>query len=247
MLPVRDRYGWEAEHADGSVLSQYNGCGVETPSTEIRADEVARFSLLPRFPNLVRHDVLLDRAVGERFVRRFGRGFHKRAETNLDEILALCKYRVEGAKALRVHYSFGPDGEVIPEGGVQASSIRSLSRATSLEHAVVALGLSMDSTVTQFLVALKCFDRGKVIEEQSLGCRKILMEYRGSTSLFDLISNAGLSTRNSLGLLLNQLGFPKKETRSEYLQVVETNRYRLWVFSSTGRSIVTHPLYEVYL
>jgi len=247
MLAVRDRYGWEAEHADGCVLAQYNGSGGETPSTEIRAGEVARFSLLPRFPNLVRHDVLLDRAVGERFVRRFGRGFHKRTETNLDEILALCKYRVEGTKVFRVHYSFGPVGEIVPEEGIPVSSVRTLSRPTSIEHALIALGLSMDSTVTQFLVALKCFDRGKGIEEQSRGCRKILAEYGGPTSLRELISNAGLSTRNSFGLLLNQLGFPKKETHSEYLQVVETNRYRLWVFSSTGRALVTHPLYEVYL
>jgi len=247
MLPVRDRYGWEAEHIDGSTLSQYNGSGGETPSTEIRTDEVVRFSLLPRFPNLVRHDVLVDRAVGERFVRRFGRGFHKRSETNLDEILALCKYRVEGTKAFRVHYSFGSVGEIVPEEGIPVSAVRSLARSTSLEHAFVVLGLSMDSTVTQFLTALKCFDRGKGIEEQSPGCRKILAEHGGSTSLRGLISNAGLSPRNSLGLLLNQLGFPKKETHSEYLQVVETNRYRLWVFSSTGRALVTNPEYEAYL
>jgi len=247
MLPVRDRYGWEAEHIDGSTLSQYNGSGGETPSTEIRVDEVARFSLLPRFPNLVRHDVLLDRAVGERFVRRFGRGFHKRTETNLDEILAGYKYRIDRGFVERAHYSLGPGREILPEGGVLRSAIRTLGRSTSIEHAIVALGLSMGSTVVQLLTALKCYDHGKSIEDQSTGCRKIIGAHGADASLCGLLLKAGLSTRNSLGLLLNQLGFPKKETHSEYLQVVETNRYRLWVFSSTGRALVTHPLYEVYL
>lgn len=33
----------------------------------------------------------------------------------------------------------------------------------------------------------------------------------------------------------------------EYLQCIETNNYRLWVFSSNGRSLITHREYELYL
>jgi hypothetical protein len=33
----------------------------------------------------------------------------------------------------------------------------------------------------------------------------------------------------------------------EYLQCIVTNHYRLWVFSSTGQSLVTNPEYEVYI
>jgi hypothetical protein len=33
----------------------------------------------------------------------------------------------------------------------------------------------------------------------------------------------------------------------EYLQCVETTSYRLWLFSSNGRCLVTHPNFELYL
>lgn len=34
---------------------------------------------------------------------------------------------------------------------------------------------------------------------------------------------------------------------AEYLQCVETNNYRLWVFSSNGRSLITNKDFELYL
>ena len=34
---------------------------------------------------------------------------------------------------------------------------------------------------------------------------------------------------------------------AEYLQCVETNNYRLWVFSSNGRSLITTKDFELYL
>lgn len=33
----------------------------------------------------------------------------------------------------------------------------------------------------------------------------------------------------------------------EYLQCIQTNNYRLWVFSSTGRCLVTHKDFELYI
>jgi len=119
MVRIQDRYCWEAEHADKRVFRQYGADGSENPSTLIRPEEVVRFSILPRVPGLPRHDLLMDRTRGERFVRRFGRGFMK---------------------------------------------------------------------------------------ERGGGMQNV-----------------------------------------EYLQCVETNRYRLWVFSSTGQGVITHPEFEVYL
>ena len=81
MVELRNRYGWEAEHLGlngEEVVRQYNGKGdKETPSTKIRAGEVVRFSIVPRVSGLPRHDILIDRNLGEKFVRRFGRGFMK--------------------------------------------------------------------------------------------------------------------------------------------------------------------------
>jgi hypothetical protein len=74
---LQDRYGWEVEHEGGTVLRQYNEDGSENPSTKILPGEVVRASIMPRVIGLPRHDVLISRFRGERFVRRFGRGFLK--------------------------------------------------------------------------------------------------------------------------------------------------------------------------
>jgi hypothetical protein len=76
-MTLNEFYGWEVEHADHSVIRQYNPDGTENPSTMIRADEVVRASILPRASGMPRHDILLDHGRGERFVRRFGRGILK--------------------------------------------------------------------------------------------------------------------------------------------------------------------------
>ena len=83
MLPIPERYQWEAEHIGGETVRQYNGSGEENPSSLIRPPEVVRFSIVPRVPGLPRHDILLDRNKGELFVRRFGRGFMKNTPTGV--------------------------------------------------------------------------------------------------------------------------------------------------------------------
>lgn len=45
------------------------------------------------------------------------------------------------------------------------------------------------------------------------------------------------------GIIKNNDGF----NLVEYIHCVETNRYRLWVFSLTGRSLITNPQFEVYI
>jgi hypothetical protein len=74
MTPVSESYAWEVELVDHRVLRQYEEDGRENPSTTIPPGEVVRASIVPRTPLRPRHDVLLDHAKGERFVRRFGRG-----------------------------------------------------------------------------------------------------------------------------------------------------------------------------
>jgi hypothetical protein len=45
------------------------------------------------------------------------------------------------------------------------------------------------------------------------------------------------------GIMKNNGGY----MLSEYLHCIETNRYRFWVFSSTGQSLVTNSEFEVYI
>jgi hypothetical protein len=77
VIPIQERYGWEIETVDHKEVRQYNEDGSETPSTVIPVDEVVRASIVPRVPWLPRHDILLNHSRGEKFVRRFGRGFLK--------------------------------------------------------------------------------------------------------------------------------------------------------------------------
>jgi hypothetical protein len=77
MFPVSEAYGWEVETLDHTVIRQYPGDGTETPSTKIPVGEVVRASIVPHLGAGPRHDVLLDHGRGEKFVKRFGRGFIK--------------------------------------------------------------------------------------------------------------------------------------------------------------------------
>jgi hypothetical protein len=78
-MTLSELYQWEVEHADHSIVRQYNDGGTENPSTLVRAAEVVRASILSRVPGLPRHDIGLDPAGDQRFVRRFGRGIMKDA------------------------------------------------------------------------------------------------------------------------------------------------------------------------
>ena len=73
-------YSWEIETADGAVLGQYDADGVEQSWKTIDANSVVRVSFIPAVPMLPRHDVIIDASAGERFVKRFGRGFIRQSE-----------------------------------------------------------------------------------------------------------------------------------------------------------------------
>lgn len=61
------------ETASGKVVSQYGNDGRE--QTWKGLEDVVRVSFIPVVPLLPRHDCLIDIAGGERFVKRFGKGF----------------------------------------------------------------------------------------------------------------------------------------------------------------------------
>lgn len=77
-MKISEIYQWEIETVDHQVLRQYNDDGSENPSTLIPVNDVVRASIIPRTPNSrPRHDALIDRENGGRFIRRFGRGIMK--------------------------------------------------------------------------------------------------------------------------------------------------------------------------
>lgn len=69
-MNISERYTWEAELGDGSVVTE--GADLST---------AVRFSLIPNHPMLPRHD-----AAGVKMVRRFARGF-KKSRFNDTELL----------------------------------------------------------------------------------------------------------------------------------------------------------------
>jgi len=79
MKPLKHNviYSWEFETADGVVLNQYEEDGKENTWKGVNPDQVVRVSFLPAINLLPRHDILIDIGKGDRFVRRFGRGFMK--------------------------------------------------------------------------------------------------------------------------------------------------------------------------
>jgi len=62
--------------------------------------------------------------------------------------------------------------------------------------------------------------------------------------LLDLVKGEKFIRRFGRGIMKNQGGGYKL---SEYLHCIATDRYRLWVFSLTGQSLVTNASYEVYV
>jgi len=76
-LKAHSIYRWEMETADGVILSQFEPDGKENTWKTLDPDQVVRVSLLPVIELLPRHDVLIDISKGDKFIRRFGRGFLK--------------------------------------------------------------------------------------------------------------------------------------------------------------------------
>jgi hypothetical protein len=79
-MDVRSVYNWEIETVDGTVLTQYDENGKEQSWKNVDAEKIVRFSYVPTVPLLPRHDTVFDLPNGERFVRRFGRGFLKQKD-----------------------------------------------------------------------------------------------------------------------------------------------------------------------
>lgn len=92
-------YQWEMEAAGGIVRRQYNESGIEQTWKDLPLERIIRVTFLPLVPVLPRHDIFIDINKGERFVRRFGRGFIKQADDGfkLREYINCCvteRYRV---------------------------------------------------------------------------------------------------------------------------------------------------------
>ena len=73
-------YSWEIETSDGSILRQYDEQGNEQTWKQVDTDKVVRVSMMPSLPVLPRHDCFVDASKGEKFIRRFGRGFIRQTE-----------------------------------------------------------------------------------------------------------------------------------------------------------------------
>lgn len=72
-------YAWEMETADGQVLKQYEADGTENTWKQLDVNEVVRVSFISGIAVLPAHNIFINREKGERFVRRFGRGFIKQS------------------------------------------------------------------------------------------------------------------------------------------------------------------------
>lgn len=68
-------YSWEMETIDGIILKQYEENGIENSWKKLNIDEIIRISLIPCINLLPRHDVFIDINKGDKFIKRFGRGF----------------------------------------------------------------------------------------------------------------------------------------------------------------------------
>ena len=76
MPKINDLYYWEVELSTGEIFSQWDKNGNECSWKNVKKrDLIVRASLIPKILTLPRHDVFIDISKGERFVKRFGRGF----------------------------------------------------------------------------------------------------------------------------------------------------------------------------
>lgn len=74
-MDPRMHYQWEMETKSGDVLRQYEEDGTENTWKQLNVDEVVRVSIIPMIPMLPRHDVFIDIAAGEKFIKRYATGF----------------------------------------------------------------------------------------------------------------------------------------------------------------------------
>ena len=80
-MKVNDLYYWELELSTGEVFSQWSADGNETKWKDVEKLElVVRASMIPKIATLPRHDCFIDITKGDKFIRRFGRGFLKQSE-----------------------------------------------------------------------------------------------------------------------------------------------------------------------
>lgn len=77
-MKPNDLYFWQIETADGKIISQFDQDGQEHSWKEVEnKDAIIRVSLIPKLAVLPQHDIIIDIASGEKFIKRFGRGFIK--------------------------------------------------------------------------------------------------------------------------------------------------------------------------
>ena len=80
-MKISDLYYWELELSTGQIFSQWSKDGNETKWKDVEKLElVIRASLIPKIAILPRHDCFIDIENGEKFIRRFGRGFLKQSD-----------------------------------------------------------------------------------------------------------------------------------------------------------------------
>lgn len=94
---------------DGTIISQYNDDKIEQSLKHINPDIVIRISYIPAIGILPQHNIIIDKTVGEKFVRRFQRGFIRQQPNGfkLAEYLHCCvtnRYRV---------YVFSSNGSIL--------------------------------------------------------------------------------------------------------------------------------------
>ena len=70
-------YSWEIALVNGEIYKQYNDLGEEQSWKNLPLDQIVRISFIPQLGLLPQHDVFIDLEKGDRFIKRFGRGFIK--------------------------------------------------------------------------------------------------------------------------------------------------------------------------
>ena len=84
-------YSWEIETTEGGIRKQYEEDGKENTWKDLPLEKIIRLSFIPSIPLLPQHDVIINHEKGQRFIRRFGRGFLKqKINFNLAEYVNCC-------------------------------------------------------------------------------------------------------------------------------------------------------------
>jgi len=91
-LNINTIYQWELETSDGIILKQFDENRIEQSWKQVDADKVVRVSFIPQLEILPRHNIFIDHTKGEKFIRRFGRGFIRQKSTGfkLSEYVYCC-------------------------------------------------------------------------------------------------------------------------------------------------------------